>query len=230
MKNRYIWADIKNKDKYTAITELIKDSQANANYFSLLILSAIIIAAGVLLANSAILIGGMLITPVLTPILLLALAIVTSNTEAVRRSGLLILKSITIIFLISMIASLLFGIPEDKEFFSVALLNDSIRAAFLYFLVAFTSGIAATFAWIRKEISSLLPGISIAISLVPPIALVGIWLGQGDIFMARFFLVIFLFNLVGIIMSSMIIFSILHFYETNDKINEEIETNDKKSE
>jgi uncharacterized hydrophobic protein (TIGR00271 family) len=230
MKNKYIWADIKNKDKYTAIAELIKDSQANANYFSLLILSAIIIAAGVLLANSAILIGGMLITPVLTPILLLALAIVTSNTEAVRRSSLLILKSITIIFLISMIASLLFGIPEDKEFFSVALLNDSIRAAFLYFLVAFTSGIAATFAWIRKEISSLLPGISIAISLVPPIALVGIWLGQGDIFMARFFLVIFLFNLVGIIMSSMIVFSVLHFYKTNDKINEEIETNDKKSE
>lgn len=212
------FTNITKSDQYRAINDLIVESNPNGNYFTLLVLSSVIIASGLLLANSAILIGGMLVTPLLTPILLVSLGITLGRSYLIKKTTLLIIKSAVVIFVVSFIAGLIFSVPEDKEFFSSAIFNDTARAAFLYFLVAFASGIAATFAWVRKKVTNMLPGISIAVSLVPPISLVGIWLSQADTEMARFFLVIFLFNMIGIVMGSMIVFSMLKFYTADSEV------------
>jgi uncharacterized hydrophobic protein (TIGR00271 family) len=218
-EKKTIWSDIRKHDKYRVVSELVSDGQESPTYYSLLVLSAIIISAGLLLANSAILIGGMLVTPVLTPILLLALGIVTSKPRVIRTTAKLIAKSVGLIFAVAFLASLVFDTPNSTEFFDSVLFNNTINAAFLYFVVAFASGVAATFAWIRKEVSNMLPGISIAVSLVPPIALVGVWLAQVNLDNARFFFLVFLFNLFGLITSSMIIFSILGFSHSADEVS-----------
>lgn len=212
------WTNITKSDQYRAINDLIVESHPNGNYFTLLILSSVIIAAGLLLANSAILIGGMLVTPLLTPILLVSLGVTLGRGYLIKRTALLIIKSAVVVFAVSFVAGLIFAVPEDKEFFSSAIFNDTARAAFLYFLVAFASGIAATFAWVRKKVTNMLPGISIAVSLVPPIALVGIWLAQANAEMARFYLIVFLFNMIGIVMGSMIVFSMLKFYTADAEV------------
>lgn len=214
---------LKDDDQYRAISDLVHEVQANDSYYALLVLSSVIISAGVLLANSAILIGGMLITPVLSPVLLVALGIVTSKPRLIRRTSFLILKSIGLIFIISFVTGLLFEIPENREFFSSVLFNNTMNAAFLYFLVALASGTAATFAWVRKEVKNILPGISIAVSLVPPISLVAIWLANNDVEMAKIFFLIFLFNMFGIIMSSMVVFSLLRFYRSEHHITHTID-------
>lgn len=214
-------------EKYRAVDELIAESRADKDYYSLLILSSIIIAAGILLANSSILIGGMLVTPLLNPILLVALGISASKTEVLGRSGKLILKSALIVIVISFLAGFIFAVPENDDFYRSALFDNSLRSAFLYFLVAFAAGIAATFSWVRKGITNILPGISIAVALVPPLSMVGIWLATFQLDLMRYFLMVFLFNLVGIIMGSMIVFSMLGFYKTGfhivKRIKEEIE-------
>jgi uncharacterized hydrophobic protein (TIGR00271 family) len=222
-----IWTSIKRSDQYRAVNDLIIESNPGSNYYTLLILSSIIIAAGLLLANSAILIGGMLVTPLLTPILLISLGMTLGRGFLVKKTSMVIAKSVFIIFVVSFLFGLIFSIPEDKEFFSSVIFNNSISAAFLYFLVAFVSGIAATFAWVRKKVTNMLPGISIAVSLVPPVALVGIWLAQLDVENARFFLMVFLFNMIGIVMGSMIVFSMLKFYKTDDEITANLNTLEK---
>jgi len=218
---------VNSKAKYRAIDDLIEESRPDTDYYALLVLSSVIIAAGILLANSAILIGGMLVTPLLNPILLAALGISTSKIDLVKRTGKLILKSSLIIFGIAFGAGLIFQVPENGDFYRSVLFDNSLRAAFLYFLVAFASGIAATFAWIRQGVTNILPGISIAVSIVPPIAMVGIWLATFDMELFRFFLFVFLFNLVGIIMGSMIVFSMLGFYKVGKHIEKKIEEEDK---
>lgn len=214
-------------EKYRAVDELISESRENKDYYSLLVLSSVIIAAGILLANSAILIGGMLVTPILNPILLIALGVAASKPEVLKRTGKLIIKSAGIIIGISFIAGFIFSVPENGDFYRSSLFDNSLRSAFLYFLVAFASGIAATFAWVRKGVSDILPGISIAVALVPPLSMVGVWLATLDLDLARYFLFVFLFNLVGIVMGSMIVFSMLGFYKTGfhivKRIKEEIE-------
>jgi uncharacterized hydrophobic protein (TIGR00271 family) len=222
---------VKIGDRYRAIDELIEESRPGADYYSLLVLSSVIIAAGLLLANSAILIGGMLVTPLLNPILLVALGLSTSKIGLLKRTSKLVLKSTLVILGIAFAAGLVFHLPENGDFYRSVLFDNSLRAAFLYFIVAFSSGIAATFAWIRKGVTNILPGISIAVSIVPPIAMVGIWLATFDLELLRFFLFVFLFNLVGIIMGSMIVFSMLGFYKTGkhieDKMKEEVKLEEK---
>ena len=213
-----------NQSVYHAVSDLIEEGTKNNTYYVLLVLSSIIIAAGLLLANPAILIGGMLVTPVLTPILLIALAITVAKPNLLKRTSILILKSVGVIMAVSFVAGFIFGVPADAAFFDSTLFNNSLRAAFLYFIVALTSGIAATFSWVRKEITNVLPGISIAVSLVPPIAMVAVWLSVWDLEKARFFLLVFLFNLFGIIMGSLIIFSLLKVYRTTGLINSKVDT------
>lgn len=210
-------------EQYRTVNDLIDESRENGVYYTLLILSSVIISAGLLLANSAILIGGMLITPVLTPVLLIALGITASNSQLLKRTTILIAKSAAIIFGIAFISGFFFSVPENTEFYKSTLFDNSLRSAFLYFLVALASGVAATFAWIRKEISNILPGISIAVSLVPPLALVGIWLAVAELFLMRFFLFVFLFNLIGIIMGGLVVFSILRFAESEKVIDKKVD-------
>jgi uncharacterized hydrophobic protein (TIGR00271 family) len=222
-----IWTDVTKSDQYRAVNDLIVESNPGSNYFTLLILSSVIISAGLLLANSAILIGGMLVTPLLTPILLISLGITLGRPFLLKRISKVILKSVFVIFVVAFLFGLIFSVPEDKVFFSSVIFNNTISSAFLYFVVAFSSGIAATFAWVRKKVTNMLPGISIAVSLVPPIALVGIWLAQLDVNHARFFLMVFLFNLIGIIMGSIIVFSMLKFYKTDSEVTANLHTLEK---
>ena len=214
---------VNKSDRYVAISDLIEDSKSNGTYYMLLILSSIIIAAGVLLANSAILIGGMLITPVLSPILLIALSISAGKPMLLKNTIVFLIKSIALIIAISFISGLIFYTPENADFYKSTLFDNSLRAAFLYFLVAFTSGIAATFSWVRKGVNNVLPGISIAVSLVPPISMVGIWLATSESELMRFFLMVFLFNLFGIIMGGLIVFSMLRFYRSGNVISDKVD-------
>lgn len=214
-KNFKIW-HLTNSDKYHTIEELFKKSQSNSIYYVLLALSSLIVASGLLLNNSTIVIGGMLVTPLLSPILLIALGISVGEIKVIKSSAILVLKSVLIIAGLSFLLAVLFGKPA--EFF---LFGDSLRVAVLYFFVAFVSGVAATIAWTRKEIGEILPGIAIAVSLVPPLSLSGISLSAWDLDLSRLSLLMFIFNLAGIILGSIIVFSLLKFYKTDKVVQKE---------
>lgn len=201
--------------QYHTVRELLDESKANAVYYTLLVLSSFIVACGLLLDNAAIVIGGMLVTPMLTPVLAVALSISVGEVAALRRVGILIGKSFLIVLGASVLLTLVFGLPQN-----VLTFENTVRTAVLYFVVALVSGVAATFAWARKEVAPVLPGIAIAVSLVPPISAVGIWLSALQFDAARFYFLVFLFNLFGIVMGSVIVFSLLKFYRTEKAIEE----------
>lgn len=200
-------------DQYRTVDELLKESKPTVVYYTLLVLSSIIVACGLLLSNSAIVIGGMLVTPVLTPVLVVALAISAGETRPLKQVGTLLGKSFLIIVVGSLFLSVILGLPADSSIF-----ENSIRTAVLYFIVAIVSGVAATFAWVRKEVAEVLPGIAIAVSLVPPLSSVGVWLSALEFETARFYFLIFVFNLLGIIMGSLIVFSLLKFYRMKGEL------------
>jgi len=208
-------------EKYHTVEELFSRSKPGSFYYTLLLLSVLIISAGLLLENSAIVIGGMLVTPVLTPILLIALGINVGQPKVVTGVLSLMLKSFLLIIAVSLVMAFVFGVRENIYIF-----ENTMRTAVLYFIVAASSGILATFAMARKEMSETLPGIAIAVSLVPPLSLVGIRLAGLDGDAARFYFLVFLFNLLGIIMGSLVVFSLLKFYKVEDKVVKEKEASD----
>ncbi len=210
--------NVSKADQFKTVSELFEKSQSNSVYYTLLILSIFIVATGLLLGNAPIVIGGMLVTPVLTPILVIGLSITVGELSFIKKPGILILKSLFLTIGISAVMTVLFGATEIQE----VLVND-LRTAILYFIVATTSGVAATIAWVRKQVSDILPGISIAVSLVPPLSLVGIKLGMFDIEYARFYLIIFALNFLGILIGSFGVFTILKFQKSGWEIKKKIE-------
>lgn len=204
--------------QYRTVDELIEKSKPSTVYYSLLVLSSIIITAGLLLNNTAIVIGGMLVTPLLTPLLAVALGVSVGESSLVARVSSFMFKSFAFVVIGGFVLTLIFGGPSE-----LTVIENTLRSALLYFVVAIASGVAATFAWIQKEVSEALPGIAIAVSLVPPLALIGIGFGMMEFELSANFFVVFMLNLFGIIMGSLVVFSMSKFNRSERKIKEKNE-------
>lgn len=206
---------VSKKEQYKTVDELFERSQSNSVYFTLLVLSIFIVASGLLLDNAPIVIGGMLVAPLLTPVLVIALGLAVGELSAIKNILTLFLQSILIIMGGSLLLALIFGFMERPMFF-----DNTIRTAVLYFIVALASGAAATFAWTRRETAEVLPGIAIAVSLLPPLSLVGIWLSVFNWEISRFYFLVFFFNLLGIIIGSLVVFTLLKFYKIEKRVQQ----------
>lgn len=203
--------------QYRTVDELLNESKPSTIYYTLLVLSSVIVACGILLGNPPIIIGGMLVTPMLTPVLSIALSLSTGEPKLLKPLGILLAKSFGFIVVSSFIIAVILGAPKEVFF------DNTVRTAILYFIVAIVSGVAATLAWAHKEVSSMLPGIAVAVSLVPPISAVGVWLSVFHFEAARFFFFVFFANLLGIVMGSIVVFSLLKFYKVDKKVKEKLE-------
>lgn len=210
--------EVSTLDQYRTIDELFEQSKPNSAYYSLLVLSSLIITPGLLLNNTTIIIGGMLVTPLLTPLLVIGLGLAVGEPKHIVPTSILLLKSIGIVLGISFLLTLLFS-PGAEIFLGY----NETKTAFLYFLVAVVSGIAAALAKAHKEISEVLPGVAIAISLVPPLSLVGIWLAGWEPELVRFYLFIFILNFIGIVLGSLVVFSMLKFYRAQSHVKQTAE-------
>ncbi|MFH1744731.1 MAG: TIGR00341 family protein [bacterium] len=214
------------KDQVRVVEDLIESSRLSGSFYLMLILSTGVVTLGLILNNSAIIIGGMLITPLLTPILTLSLGVVIADKNLVWRSSKIILRSIGITVGISVVIAFLFPITELKLEIASRLVSN-----IPYLLVAFLAGLAATFAWSRKNLSAMLPGVAIAVSIMPPLSVIGIGIGNFNLEIIRGSILTFILNLFGIIVGSIIIFSVLCFHkvrrETVKAVKKEIKEEEK---
>ncbi len=217
IKNESI-LEVTRAEQYKTVEELFERSHKNSVYYTLLVLSTFIITAGLLLNNAVILIGGMLVAPVMTPILVIALGFAVGDMDAVKSVLKLLFQSFVLLIVSSFFLALIFGVPENMSVF-----ENSMRTAVLYFIVATSSGVVATFAWIRREVKEVLPGVAMAVSLVPPLGLIGVWLAAFNWTAAQFYLYVFLFNFIGIFVGSLLVFTLLKFHRIERKVHQESE-------
>ena len=221
-------------DQYLTAEELFNQSRPTSKYYLLLVISTIIVSAGILLGSDTVVIGGVLVAPLLTPILFTGLALSAGRVASLPRMLMLLGRSALVVIGASFAMGFLLGSS------SIALFDgDLSRIGILYLLVAVSSGVAGAFAWARKDVAEVLPGVALAVSLLPPLAAIGISIEQFDLVLLRFSLVIFIFNLIGILVGALVIFSLLKFYRTGDIIEkrereeafkEDIERNTKERE
>lgn len=209
-------------DQERVIRELLTESRESLDFYLLLGLAGTITALGLLADSVIVIIGGMLVAPLLFPILGLALSVVTSSRLGVEKFLKIIIRSALLIILISFIIALLFGRIDIKEYYT---LMEGVESNLLYFLVAFSAGGAVAFAWIRQGLSAALPGVAVAVALVPPLSSLGVSLASLSLATALNSLSMFVINLLGIILSAIVVFSISGFSnlqkEEEEKITEQ---------
>ena len=203
-----LFNNLTEKDKTKAIDSLISESTPRQEFFLMILLSILMATFGVLIDNSAVIIGSMLIAPMLYPILSVSLGIVMSNGKLISRSFYTLLKSTAVSIIGAIIITWLFGLNTElgKEFLS------RTEPTIIYGTIAFISGLAASFALVKPDLSETLPGIAISVSLIPPLAATGIGIARLDWAVASGALIMFLLNTAGIIFASMIVFSMMNLY------------------
>lgn len=195
--------------KSGAVEKLIEDSTPDYDFFLLVTLSVLMATAGLLLGNTAIVIGSMLIAPVLYPILSLSLGMVMSDHKLISRSVYTILKSFGIAIGAAVAVTLLFS-PTAQELNLELLLRTDPNL--LSFLVAIISGIAVSVTLVRPELNATLPGIAVSVALIPPLATIGVGLAWLDLTLVSGSALLLLLNVIGIVFASLASFSLLNLY------------------
>lgn len=209
-----LFEDIKEKDKTNAVDSLIKDSTPKASFFFLMLLSVLMATYGLLINNSSVIIGSMLIAPILSPILSLALGVTLADSELIRRSGYTVLKSLAYAVILSAVATWLLWNVTPGDFasgYNPEILS-RIEPNIVYLFIAIIAGLATAFARVKPEISETLPGTAIAVALVPPMATIGIGIATINLSVISGALSMFILNIIGILVASMVMFSLMNIY------------------
>jgi uncharacterized hydrophobic protein (TIGR00271 family) len=144
----------------------------SSKFWTLLALSAVIATAGVVADSTATVIGAMIVAPLMTPILGTALAVVLADHRHLLRSVSLVVGGALLVITIGLAVGLLDS-PLDS-FAANTQVSGRISPRLIDLVAALATGTVGAFALVRSDISDTLPGVAIAISLVPPLAVVGL--------------------------------------------------------
>jgi uncharacterized hydrophobic protein (TIGR00271 family) len=203
-----LFGSIGEQDKKTAIEKLIHSSSPRPDFFLMVVLSVVAASFGLFLNNVAIVIGSTLIAPILLPVLSISMGLVMSDFSLISRSIVTTAKSIAIAIGSAIAVTLLFY-GESSLLGSSMLISD---ASIQYFLVAVVAGITVAFALVKPDLNEILPGAAMAVTLIPPLASIGIGLASFNGQLVREAGVLFFLNLTGVIGASMIVFSLMNLY------------------
>lgn len=184
----------------------IEEPEAHAKFtrfWTLLALSSVIAAAGVAADSTATVIGAMIVAPLMTPILGIVLATVLGDRANLLRSWLLVLGGAVGAIAIGYLVGLAVAAPV------VAATNSQVASRvspiLIDLLAALATGAVGAIALVRRDISDTLPGVAIAISLVPPLTVVGLTLESGAPSEAAGALLLFVTNVAAILVTGMIV-------------------------
>ena len=190
---------------------LSKYSSPTVDFFVLISLSSAVIALGLLLDNTAIVIGGMVLAPLLTPIFGFSLGLLILQLKQVEKSLISIVIGILLTILVAAIIGLLTIFVEGRPFAINNEIISRLQPDLLFFLVAFFSGLAGAFAYARPNIMDRIAGVAISVALIPPLSVVGLGISLANHALITQSLILFGLNLTGIICGSLLMFVILGF-------------------
>ena len=177
-------------------------------FWLLLTLSAAIATAGIVSDSTATVIGAMVIAPLATPIQGIAVGIAYGELRPLLESATTLLMSMAVVVLLA--AGLSEVLPQLKDAADNTQIAGRVSPTIVDLVAAAATGLAGSFAIARHDVGDILPGVAIAISLVPPLAVVGVTGATGDYDDALGALLLFLTNVLAIVMAGMLVFGAVH--------------------
>ncbi|MFZ5452363.1 MAG: DUF389 domain-containing protein [Thermodesulfobacteriota bacterium] len=190
---RFAWFKT-SPERLAAVTEDIRyGSEPKKSFYAMMATACLIASFGLIANSAAVIISAMLVCPLMTPMLGMALALVLGDMALLGRS----LQSEIIGICCSIAIATLLGLPLALKATPemIALTTPSL----FDLLVAVLAGFAGTFALIDARLSPVLPGVAIATSIMPPLANTGLCLAAGAYQGAIGSFLVFLANFLAIL-------------------------------
>lgn len=196
-----------NTDQQATKEAIIADIPFKGHTSWILICSIFIASIGLNANSTAVVIGAMLISPLMGPILGIGLSIGINDIDTLKRS----LKNFSVMVVLSVLTAFLFFkfFPlRDESSELLARTAPDIRDV----LIAFFGGLALVIARAKKgTIASVIFGVAIATALMPPLCTVGFGLAIGNWDYAGGAMYLFTINTIFIALATFLVIKLLRF-------------------
>ena len=173
----------------------------------ILAFSIVIASAGLNVNSTAVIIGAMLISPLMGPIIGLGLALGTNDLDLLKLAA----KNLLVMVAISLVASTLFFLLSPLELINPTELAARTRPTIYDVLIALFGGLAGILENSRKERGTVIAGVAIATALMPPLCTAGY--GLSCLRLQYFFgaMYLFIINTVFITLATYVMVKYLRF-------------------
>ena len=175
----------------------------------ILAFSIIIASVGLNVNSTAVIIGAMLISPLMGPIIGIGLGLGVNDTKLIRVG----LKNLIVMVGISLIASTLYFLLTPLKLANPTELLARTNPTIYDVIIALFGGAAGLLEISRKEKGTVLSGVAIATALMPPLCTAGYGLATGTFKYFFGALMLFIINGVFIIIATYVMSKILGFQE-----------------
>lgn len=169
----------------------------------ILVFAILIASIGLNVNSTAVIIGAMLISPLMGPILGIGTGVAINDLDLLKKS----FKNLMIATIFSVVTSTLYFAVSPLSTAQSELLartNPTIWDV----MIAFFGGLAGIVAGSRKEKSNAIPGVAIATALMPPLCTAGYGLASGNMY---YFLGAFYLYFINSVFISLATFLIVRF-------------------
>ncbi|GJM14765.1 MAG: hypothetical protein DHS20C13_00920 [Thermodesulfobacteriota bacterium] len=168
------WIKTSPERREAVVKDVTSGSEPGVRFYLLLTTSALIAAFGLIANSTAVIIGAMLVSPLMTPIIGSSLGLVIGDGRLFANS----LRSVVVGTVLAILFSSLLGfLPLALE--ATPEMLSRVRPTLLDLFVAVLAGFAGAYAMIDEKVSPALPGVAIAVAIVPPLSNTGICLSLG---------------------------------------------------
>ena len=207
----------KEREEYQTVIDVINnDLEFRGTRLWILIFAIFVASLGLNVNAPAVVIGAMLISPLMSPIMGIGLGIGTNDMPLLRKA------------VNNYLVAALAGLGTSTIFFLISPLSEAHSEILartspnIYdVLIALFGGLAGIIATSSKQKGNVIPGVAIATALMPPLCTAGYGLAtfQWNYFLGAFYL--FIINTVFIALATFLMVRFLHF-PTNRFVSKEL--------
>ena len=174
------------------LASVARDARLDKKFLLLITLSSAIATLGLLQSSAAVVIGAMLVSPLLGPIMGVGFGLATLESNLIKRSLVTMAAGMGVAIIVAMLIIWMSPIQDVTPE-----LRARTQPTLLDLGVAVVGGIAGVYAIMRK-LSGVMVGVAIATALVPPLSTIGFGLATGRSDFALGAALLFLTNTLAI--------------------------------
>lgn len=178
----------------------------------ILAFSIVIASVGLNVNSTAVIIGAMLVSPLMGPIVGVGLALGINDTQLLKDAA----KNLLIMVTISLAASFLFFLISPLNLVNPTELEARTTPSIYDVLIALFGGLAGILESCRKEKGTVLSGVAIATALMPPLCTAGFGLANGSWHFFGGAMFLFIINTIFITLATYFMVKYLHFQSITD--------------
>ncbi len=210
LKDRFSLEDDK-AQRDEVVANIAKGVEFRGVNLWVLIFATMIASLGLNVNSAAVIIGAMLVSPIMGPIMGIGLSLGINDFELLKKS----LRNFVLMFIVAIITSTIYFFISPLSSNSSELLARTTPTTYDV-LIALFGGLAGIVAQTRQDrTSTVIPGVAIATALIPPLCTAGFGIATGQL---RFFLGAFYLFFINSVFIALATYLMVRFLKYEKKV------------